>query len=102
MLELRPICEHCAKALPPDSPEAVICSFECTFCSHCANEVLSGICPNCGGNFSTRPLRPKQNWHGDNFLGKYPASAKPKHRPADLAAHAALVAQLMRVPAGER
>ncbi len=58
MLELRPNCECCDKDLPPDSEEAVICSFECTFCVTCAEHTLGGVCPNCGGNFVPRPIRP--------------------------------------------
>ena len=57
MLELRPNCECCDKGLPPDSEEAMICSFECTFCSGCVEEKLKGRCPNCGGNFVSRPIR---------------------------------------------
>jgi uncharacterized protein len=91
MLELRPTCEHCNKALPPASHEARICSFECTFCARCATEVLGNVCPNCGGGFVPRPVRPATDWKGGNFLGKYPASGQVKHRPVDLAAHAALV-----------
>ena len=58
MLELRPTCEHCDKALPPSSLEARICSYECTFCADCADGPLGGVCPNCGGNFVPRPFRP--------------------------------------------
>lgn len=61
MLELRPNCECCDKDLPPDSTEAVICSFECTFCTSCASDVLKGVCPNCGGNFVARPIRPTKS-----------------------------------------
>ena len=68
MLELRPCCENCAKELPFDSHEAMICSFECTFCITCVQDILNGICPNCGGNFEKRPIRPK------NKLTEYPAS----------------------------
>lgn len=70
MLELRPNCEHCDRDLPPDSPEARICSFECTFCVNCAEEVMNDTCPNCGGEFQPRPIRPPQ------ALAKYPASTK--------------------------
>ena len=70
MLELRPNCECCDKDLPPDSPEAVICSFECTFCVSCASGVLSNRCPNCGGNFERRPIRPR------SALDKNPASTE--------------------------
>ncbi len=59
MLELRPNCECCDKDLPPASTEAMICSFECTFCVSCAENVLGGICPNCGGNLVQRPIRPQ-------------------------------------------
>ena len=102
MLELRPTCEHCDKALPPHSSEARICSFECTFCADCAEGLLQGICPNCGGNFSPRPIRPKQDRKGGNFLGNHPASTKVKHRPVNLAAHAELVRILRGIPPGER
>jgi len=94
MLELRPTCEHCNKALPPDSLDARICSFECTFCAACVDELLGNVCPNCGGGFTPRPVRPATNWKGDNFLGQYPASTQVRHRPVDPAAHAALVAAI--------
>lgn len=68
MLELRPNCECCDRDLPPDSADARICTFECTFCAACAEGVLGGCCPNCGGNFVPRPIRPKQ------FLARHPAS----------------------------
>ena len=68
MLELRPNCECCDRDLPPDSAEARICTFECTFCAGCAANVLGGVCPNCGGNLVPRPIRPA------SFLEKYPPS----------------------------
>ena len=58
MLELRPNCECCDKDLPPESRDAMICTFECTFCADCAEGVFGGACPNCGGEFSRRPVRP--------------------------------------------
>ena len=70
MLALRPNCECCDRDLPPDSPDARICTFECTFCADCADQVLHGVCPNCGGNFATRPIRPAIK------LQKYPASSE--------------------------
>jgi hypothetical protein len=94
MLELRPICEHCATPLPPNSQEACICSFECTFCRTCVDEVLSNVCPNCGGGFVPRPIRPSQNWNDNNYLGKYPAEIRIRHRPVDLERQAALVERL--------
>jgi uncharacterized protein len=89
VLELRPTCEHCDKALPPASTGARICSYECTFCADCVDRVLSNVCPNCGGGFAPRPLRSARNWKGDNYLGKDPASTKVRHRPVDPAVHAA-------------
>jgi uncharacterized protein len=70
VLELRPNCEHCDRDLPPDSPDAMICSFECTFCVNCAAQVMNGTCPNCGGELVRRPIRPA------HALAKYPASTK--------------------------
>jgi uncharacterized protein len=102
MLELRPSCEHCNTALPPTSLEARICSFECTFCAKCVNEVLGNVCPNCGGGFVPRPIRPSRDWNGENFLGKYPASTAVKHRPVDAAAHAALLASIKSLPPEQR
>ncbi|EYC51126.1 hypothetical protein AZ34_08555 [Hylemonella gracilis str. Niagara R] len=58
MLQLRPNCECCDRDLPPESTEARICSFECTFCASCAQDRLSGLCPNCGGELVQRPRRP--------------------------------------------
>lgn len=75
----------------------MICSFECTFCRDCATGILAHTCPNCGGGFVQRPVRPANNWKGDNFLGKYPASTVVKHRPADLASHTLLLARLDKI-----
>jgi hypothetical protein len=58
MLHLRPNCECCDRDLPPDSGDAFICSFECTYCRVCASTVLAGRCPNCGGELVGRPRRP--------------------------------------------
>lgn len=70
MLELRPNCECCNVDLPPESRQAVICTFECTFCASCAEDVLKGICPNCGGELVRRPVRTAA------MLARYPASNK--------------------------
>jgi hypothetical protein len=91
-LALRPTCEHCNKALPPDSLEARICSFECTFCATCVDEVIGNVCPNCGGGFAPRPVRPSRNWRNANYLGAFPARAVPKHKPVDAEVHAAFSA----------
>ncbi|MBP9112841.1 MAG: DUF1272 domain-containing protein [Polyangiaceae bacterium] len=88
MLELRPTCEHCNAPLPPNTTEARICSYECTFCRSCAEDLLFNVCPNCGGGFCARAIRPQTDWKGHNFLGTDPASTTVRHRPVDLAAHA--------------
>lgn len=102
MLELRPTCENCNKALPPNSTEARICSYECTFCAACAEILLGNVCPNCGGGFVPRPIRPSNNWKDDNYLGKDPASKTVKHRPVDLAVHAEFVARINSIPPQKR
>ena len=102
MLELRPSCEHCNKDLPPAAPDARICSYECTFCSDCVEGVLANVCPNCGGGFEKRPVRPARNWKNDNYLGNDPARTEPKHRPVDTAAHAAFAAQFAAIAPAER
>jgi hypothetical protein len=69
MLLLKPNCECCDRDLPPDAPDALICSFECTFCSDCARDRLpGGVCPNCGGELVRRPVRPAGK------LVRFPAS----------------------------
>jgi hypothetical protein len=75
MLELRPGCECCDRALPPDSEDARICSFECTFCVSCAVERLHGECPNCGGELVPRPRRPER------LLAANPPSTKRVVKP---------------------
>lgn len=102
MLELRPTCEHCNKALPPDSGEAMICSFECTFCRDCVTAVLHNVCPNCGGGFCERPIRPARNHKGGNFLGKYPPGTVVRHRPVDPVVHAGFAAALRDLPPARR
>ncbi|MEP6689201.1 MAG: DUF1272 domain-containing protein [Gemmatimonadales bacterium] len=102
MLELRPTCENCNNALPPASLDARICSYECTFCVSCVEGVLGNVCPNCGGGFERRAVRPSQNWKGDNFLGKDPASTTVKHRPVDPAAHERFAAKPRAIPAEQR
>ncbi len=102
MLEIRPTCEHCNRPLPPESSEARICSYECTFCATCVDGILHHVCPNCGGGFTPRPIRPANNWKGDNFLGHDPASSRMKHRPVDPAAHARFAATLKTIPPERR
>ncbi len=59
MLELRPNCEWCDKDLPADATDAMICSYECTYCAHCVEHVLHNVCATCGGGLVPRPIRPK-------------------------------------------
>jgi len=66
MLELRPNCECCDRDLPPDSELARICTYECTFCADCVENRLGGRCPNCGGNFAPRPIRPAEKLAKDS------------------------------------
>ncbi|PHR71202.1 MAG: hypothetical protein COA67_07140 [Lutibacter sp.] len=78
MLELRPNCEHCNKDLPNTSDEAMICTFECTYCKECALDVFENVCPSCSGNFVQRPIRTSK------MIQKYPASTKKVFKPKDL------------------
>ena len=80
MLELRPNCECCDGDLPPDSREAMICTFECTFCAACATQRLRGLCPNCGGELVRRPVRPTA------ALARHPASTQRVLSPAGCSA----------------
>ncbi len=99
MLDLRPTCEHCNKSLPPASTEAMVCSFECTYCRDFV-ELLQTVCPNCAGGFTPRPVRPRQDWKNGNSLSRYPATTQVTYKPVDLAKHAALVTQVNgRAPA---
>ena len=79
MLQLRPGCECCDRDLPADSPDALICSFECTFCRDCAEHKLHGRCPNCAGELLRRPIRPVAT------LARHPASHARIHKPAGCA-----------------
>ena len=72
MLDLRPNCECCDRDLPPTSPDARICTYECTFCVDCVEGPLGGACPNCGGELVRRPVRPA------GMLAKHPASTERK------------------------
>ena len=97
MLQLRPTCEHCNKPLPPDSLEARICSYECTFCASCVDRVLANVCPNCGGGFMPRPIRPATEWRPGVSVEKHPASDKRvhlKYSHDDLAEHSARIGNI--------
>ncbi|MEM9473168.1 MAG: DUF1272 domain-containing protein [Pseudomonadota bacterium] len=85
MLQLRQSCEHCDKDLPPAARDAMICSFECTFCAACVELLFENVCPNCGGGFQRRPARPSQPHRPPWHLGEHPARADRVHAPKDLA-----------------
>jgi hypothetical protein len=93
-LQLRPNCEYCDKDLPPHSAEARICSYECTFCADCVENKLHNVCPNCGGGFVARPIRPAKAWRPGLSVEKRPPSDKRVHLSYsldDLAAHSARI-----------
>jgi hypothetical protein len=102
MLELRPTCENCNTPLPPDSTEAMICTFECTFCRSCVESILGNVCPNCGGGFCPRPVRPKTDWKNGDYLGAYPASTIVKYRPVDPRVHRQFTEAIKSIPPERR
>ena len=83
MLLLKPGCECCDKDLPPEAEDAMICTFECTVCRRCVAEKLRGVCPNCGGNFVPRPIRPA------TLLERFPPSAERVYKPEGCAVEVA-------------
>ncbi len=96
MLEIRTVCENCGQSLPNDSTNAMICTFECTFCSDCVKDVLQNVCPNCGGGFEKRPVRPAK------LLEKYPASEKIVLKPVNMAQLGILQQQYGHIPPESR
>jgi hypothetical protein len=101
-LELRPNCELCDRDLPPAAAEARICTYECTFCADCVEEVLHDVCPNCGGGFQPRPIRPLQAWRPTTGLGNDPAGTerrRPSYTRDDIVAFAE---RLRGVPPAKR
>ncbi|HEX3863980.1 MAG TPA: DUF1272 domain-containing protein [Stellaceae bacterium] len=102
MLELRPNCEYCDKDLPPDAIEARICSYECTFCADCVETHLSNVCPNCGGGFVPRPIRPATEPRSGVSRVRQPPSTQRRQLKYDRAEIAALVAQLRDIPPENR
>ena len=102
MLELRPSCENCETPLPPESKKAKICSFECTFCSDCVDNILHNVCPNCGGGFVNRPIRPVKNWKNNNNLSNFPASRKETHCCVSESVHAVFSKEIRKIPPEDR
>ena len=96
MLEIRPSCEHCGKDLPNTSKEAMICSFECTYCRQCALVLFENVCPSCGGNFEKRPIRPS------GHLRKHPPSTKAVFKPKDLEEAKRLIEKFRHLKPEER
>ncbi|WP_310620709.1 DUF1272 domain-containing protein [Flexibacterium corallicola] len=102
MLHLHPNCEHCDKDLPANATDAYICSFECTFCEGCALELFENTCPNCGGGFTQRPVRPSMPHKTPWWLGDHPASSKRRLRPKDIQRHQKFAQDLKGIPPNKR
>jgi uncharacterized protein len=102
MLALRPNCELCDKDLPPDAGDARICSYECTFCAACVETVLYDVCPNCGGGFTPRPLRPTGAWRDRTGLSHDPPDARRRHTSYTRSEIDAFVATLRDTPPERR
>jgi hypothetical protein len=102
MLQLRPNCEYCDADLPADAPDAMICSYECTFCAACVNNVLHNVCPNCGGGFEKRPVRPRDAHRPGAGLSNVPASALRVHLKHDRNELAIFIDRLRNIPPRER
>jgi hypothetical protein len=101
-LQLRPNCEYCDKDLPPNSTEARICTFECTFCADCVESKLHNVCPNCGGGFVPRPIRPAREWRPGLSVAKRPPSDKRMHLSYSLDDIAAHAARIRNIPPEQR
>lgn len=102
MLSLRPSCEHCDKDLPNGSADAMICSYECTFCKGCVEGVLDNVCPNCGGGFVARPTRPAKEWRPGVSLAHQTATAERVHKPVDTAEHRVFAAEIKVIEPKDR
>jgi hypothetical protein len=102
MLELRPNCELCDRDLPPDSAVARICSYECTFCTSCVEDVLHDVCPNCGGGFQPRPIRPANAWRDGTGLVNDPAGERRRQASCARDEIDAFVERLRDVPPDQR
>jgi uncharacterized protein len=101
-LELRPNCEYCDTDLPPDSADARICTFECTFCATCVEQRLANVCPNCGGGFAPRPIRPSHEWRPGLSLVTRPASRLRRHLAYDHEQIAAFSERVRQIAPHER
>lgn len=97
MLKMKPNCEHCDIDLPNDSSEAMICSYECTFCADCVSDVLENVCPNCGGGFKERPTRPTQEWRSGVSAAHQPPSNERVLKPVDIEAHIKFASAIRKI-----
>ena len=102
MLKLRPNCEYCDRDLPPDSDLAMICSYECTFCRTCVETVLANVCPNCGGGFQARPIRPRTERRAGVCLAHQPGSSERVHMRHSDEETRAFTATVKDIPPEER
>jgi hypothetical protein len=102
MLQLHPNCENCDKDLPPHATDARICSYECTYCAHCVDTVLLNVCPNCGGGFVPRPIRPAVERRPGVSLANRPASTQRVHLKWDRTELAAFVRTVCDIPPEQR
>jgi hypothetical protein len=101
-LQLRPNCEWCDRDLPPESTLARICSYECTFCTECVDTELRNVCPNCGGGFVPRPIRPKTEWRPGVSRTHHAPSAKRVHLSHSHADVRAFSARIRDIPPDDR
>ncbi|NEX91906.1 DUF1272 domain-containing protein [Caulobacter sp. 17J65-9] len=101
-LELRPNCEFCDKDLPPAATDARICTYECTFCADCVEQRLADVCPNCGGGFAPRPIRPATEWRPGLSVAQRPPSTVRRSLNYGLADIQALSLRLRDIPPEQR
>ena len=101
-LELRPNCEGCDRDLPANATNAMICTYECTYCAVCVETLLSNVCPNCGGGFAPRPIRPATEWRPGRSIAKRPASTTRRQLNYTLENIAALSARVRDIPPEDR
>ncbi len=101
-LELRPNCEFCDSDLPPDATNARICTYECTFCADCVETALHNVCPNCGGGFTPRPIRPATEWRPGLSVAKQPPSTQRRYLKFAISDIRELSARVQVIPPEER
>jgi hypothetical protein len=101
-LQLRPNCEYCDIDLPPNSETARICSYECTFCADCVETKLHNVCPNCGGGFVARPIRPSQEWRKGESLRDNPPSSQRVNLRFTVEEVTALSERVRHIPPAQR